>query len=138
NFELKDASFNKPFELEINLEKIKVGTNLTLKNIFFDVNKYDLLPSSITELNTLIELLQVNPTVHIEIQGHTDNTGVADQNRLLSDNRAKAVYDYLISKQIDAGRLSHTGFGSSKPIADNNLEAGRKQNRRTTFLVTKL
>ncbi|TDO24014.1 OmpA family protein [Pedobacter duraquae] len=138
NFELKDATFDKPYELEINLERIKVGTNLTLKNIFFDVNKFDLLPTSITELNTLIDLLKVNPTVCIEIQGHTDNTGVADQNSQLSDNRAKAVYDYLISQQIDPERLSHTGFGASKPIADNGTEAGRKQNRRTSFLITKI
>jgi len=138
NFELKDASFNQPYELEINLEKLKVGTNITLKNIFFDINKYELLPSSITELNTLIAMMRVNPTVHIEIQGHTDNTGLPDQNLILSDNRAKAVYDYLISKEIAAERLSHKGFGALKPVADNAQETGRKQNRRTTFLIMSL
>ena len=138
NFELKDASFNKPYELEINLEKLKVGMNITLKNIFFDINKYELLPSSITELNTLIAMMRVNPTVHIEIQGHTDNTGLPDQNLILSDNRAKAVYDYLISKEIAAERLSHKGFGALKPVADNAQETGRKQNRRTTFLIMSL
>lgn len=123
--------------LEIFLEKIKVGTSVTLKNIFFETNKYELLHSSLIELNTLIDLLTTNSKVNIEIQGHTDNVGNTLQNEKLSLERAKAVYNYLISNKIDPERLSYKGFGKNKPLAANDTEEGRKQNRRTSFLITK-
>ena len=137
NFELSKSIADKPFVLEIFLEKIKIGTNVTLKNIFFETNKYELLPNSVVELNTLIDLLTDNSKVNIEIQGHTDNVGNTLQNEKLSLERAKAVYNYLISNKIDPERLSYKGFGKNKPLASNDTEEGRKQNRRTSFLITK-
>ena len=138
NYELATGSRTQPFLLEINLERLKVGTNLVMKNIFFDTNEYHLLPASVTELRTLIELLKSNLKLEIEIQGHTDNVGNELQNEKLSLNRAKAVYDELIAQKIDPSRLSFKGYGENKPIAGNDTEAQRKQNRRTSFLITKI
>ncbi|WP_316737071.1 OmpA family protein [Pedobacter aquatilis] len=138
NFELKQGDINKPYQIEVYIEKIKQGGNVNLRNIFFDTNKYNLLPISIRELNLLIDFLQQNENVNIEIQGHTDNVGNAKLNEKLSLNRANAVYEYLVKNGINATRLTFKGFGPSKPIADNKTEAGRKYNRRTSFVITKV
>ncbi|NTD99142.1 OmpA family protein [Agrobacterium tumefaciens] len=138
NFELKQGNITKPYQIEVYMEKIKPGGNVTLKNIFFDTNKYDLLPASIRELDLLIDFLQQNGSIYIEIQGHTDNVGDDRLNEKLSLDRANAVYNYLIKNEIDAKRLTFKGFGASKPIADNKTELGRKNNRRTSFLITKI
>jgi len=138
HYELKENKTNKPYEVEILLEKIKVGSYVTLSNIFFDTNKYELLPTSMVELNILTELLKNNVTVNIEIQGYTDNVGDVKLNNTLSENRAKAVYNFLVNNGISAKRLSFKGFGESNPRADNTAEEGRKRNRRTEFIITKV
>lgn len=137
-FELKDHKSNKPYEVEILLEKIKVGGNVTLNNVFFDTNKYELLPHSLVELTILTALLNSNPTLEIEVQGYTDSVGDDKLNERLSENRAKAVYDYLVKEGISSKRLRYKGFGKTNPRADNATEEGRKQNRRTEVVVTKL
>jgi len=129
---------NKPFLVEISLEKLKTGTNVVLKNIFFNTNEYELLASSMTELNILAELLKNNPGIHIEIQGHTDNVGNEEANKKLSLMRAKAVYDYLLSQKISPDRLSYKGFGETLPVAPNDTEHNRKLNRRTSFEITRI
>lgn len=138
NYELNNAYINKPFLVEIGLEKLKVGTNMVLRNIFFNTNEYNLLPESVTELATLTELLNSNVNIHIEVQGHTDNVGNSAQNEKLSINRAKAVYDHLIENKIDPERLTYQGYGETKPIAGNDTPEKRKQNRRTSFMITKI
>ncbi|QXU43733.1 OmpA family protein [Pedobacter sp. D749] len=138
NFELKAGDINKPYQIEVYIEKIKQGGNVTLRNIFFDTNKFNLLPASIRELDLLIDFLTQNEKVQIEIQGHTDNVGDDKLNEKLSFNRANAVYEYLIKNSIDAKRLTFKGFGANKPIADNKTEMGRKNNRRTSFVITKI
>lgn len=138
NFELKSGDINKPYQIEVYIEKIKQGGNVTLKNIFFDTNKFNLLPASIRELDLLIDFLHQNEHVQIEIQGHTDNVGDDQLNEKLSFNRANAVYEYLVKNSIDSKRLTFKGFGASKPLADNKTEAGRKINRRTSFVITKI
>ncbi|MDQ1138971.1 OmpA family protein [Pedobacter agri] len=138
NFELKAGDINKPYQIEVYIEKIKQGGNVTLRNIFFDTNKYNLLPASIRELKLLIDFLNQNESVNIEIQGHTDNVGDAKLNEKLSFNRANAVYEYLLKNNVDAKRLTFKGFGANKPIADNKTEIGRKNNRRTSFVITKI
>ncbi|NQX38623.1 PD40 domain-containing protein [Pedobacter steynii] len=138
NYQLTTANGNKPFLLEIDLERLKVGTDMILKNIFFNTNEYTLLPSSVTELATLKDLLKNNLNIHIEVQGHTDNVGNDLQNEKLSVNRAKAVYDHLIESKIDPDRLTYKGYGETKPIAGNETEEKRKKNRRTSFLITKI
>ncbi|WP_379091276.1 OmpA family protein [Pedobacter sp. UC225_65] len=137
HFELNTVN-EKPYEVEILLDKIKVGSNVTLHNIFFDTNKFELLPNSMVELNILIELLQNNANISIEIQGHTDNVGDVKLNEKLSENRAKAVYDFLINNGIEKRRLSFKGYGETKPRSANATEEGRKLNRRTEFMVTKI
>jgi len=138
NFELNSKTGDQPYILEINLEKLKPGANVVLKNIFFDTNKFELLPSSLIELNNLLQLLQNNGAINIEIQGHTDNVGSSADNQKLSMQRAQSVYKYLTDNKITAERLSFKGFGSVKPLATNDTAAGRKQNRRTSFIITKI
>jgi outer membrane protein OmpA-like peptidoglycan-associated protein len=106
-----------------------------LKNIFFDVNKFELRPESTSELDKLVQLLNENPTLKIEISGHTDNVGKPADNLALSNNRAKSVVQYLISKNIAATRLTAKGYGETRPVADNKTEEGRAQNRRTEMKV---
>lgn len=131
NFSLKSNSAATPYELEILLTPIKAGGVLVLRNVFFDVDKYDLKPESHVELDRAVTLLKQSPNLKVEVGGHTDNTGQRDRNLKLSENRAKAVYDYLIKSGIPASRLTYKGYADLKPIAENNTETGRAQNRRT-------
>jgi len=136
NFMLSQHSPDSTYEKNIALQPIEVNASVILKNIFFDVNKYDLKPESQVELDKLVQLLTDNPTLKVEISGHTDNTGTAADNLVLSNNRAKSVVNYLISKGIASNRLTYKGYGESQPIADNKTDEGRAQNRRTEMKVT--
>ena len=138
NFSLEKASSaTAPFKLSIGLQKIEAGSLVILKNIFFETGKFDLLPDSKSELQLLIDFLVTNPTLTIEIGGHTDDVGDLKANQLLSENRAKTVYSHLIANKISATRLSFKGFGKSKPVASKTSQDGRQQNRRTEFKVVK-
>ena len=137
-------NFNVPLEAEaqtinqvISLNKIEVNQVIVLKNIFFDVNKTTLKPESATEIENAYKLLVDNPSIEIEISGHTDNTGSAATNKKLSEGRAQAVVNALKEKGIDGSRMKAAGYGPDKPIASNKTEAGRAQNRRTEFKVIK-
>jgi len=110
---------------------------VVFKNVLFESAKSVLSPVSFPELNALADILAVEPNTKIEIYGHTDNAGDEKVNLDLSNNRAKAVSDYLVSRGIDPGRINHKGFGSIKPIASNETEEGRKLNRRVEFLLIK-
>jgi outer membrane protein OmpA-like peptidoglycan-associated protein/tetratricopeptide (TPR) repeat protein len=135
NFLLSKNAPDSTYEKNIYLQPIEVNATIVLHNIFFDVNKYDLKPESQTELDKLVQLLNENPTLRIEISGHTDDTGKPTDNLVLSNNRAKAVVNYLISKGIPAQRLTYKGYGESQPVADNKTEPGRALNRRTEMKV---
>jgi outer membrane protein OmpA-like peptidoglycan-associated protein/tetratricopeptide (TPR) repeat protein len=135
NFPLSQKPPDSTYNIDIPLEPIEANATVVLKNIFFDVNKYDLKPESQVELDKVVQLLKDNPTLTIQISGHTDNTGKAQENLSLSENRAKAVVTYLISKTIDSKRLSYKGLGDSQPLASNLTEAGRAENRRTELKV---
>ena len=124
-----------PYLKDIPLQPIKTGESVVLKNIFFDTDKYELEPESTVELGKLTELLNKNPKMKIEISGHTDNVGDDKYNQTLSENRAKAVYDYLINHNISINRLSYKGYGESVPVDTNDTEQGRANNRRTEFKV---
>ena len=108
---------------------------MILRNVFFDTNKFDLKKASEVELDKLVEYLTFNAKLHILITGHTDSVGTPESNQILSENRAKAVYQYLINHKISASRLSFKGYGETRPIADNGTEEGRQTNRRTEFEV---
>lgn len=136
NISLKDAKEGTPFDVNIALRKIQVGEKVVLNNIFFESDKYDLMPASKAELDVVKKLLEKNPTLKIEIGGHTDNSGDEAANQTLSENRAKSVYNYLLGEGVDETRLTYKGYDSKKPIADNNTPEGRAKNRRTEFIVT--
>ncbi|HEY9535226.1 MAG TPA: OmpA family protein, partial [Mucilaginibacter sp.] len=135
NFSLVGHTSSNPFFITALLEPIEVGNKVILKNIFFDTNKYQLESESRSELQKLIEFLQLNPTVRIEISGHTDNVGNDDLNQTLSENRAKSVYDFLISGKIDPARMTYKGYGKTQPIAPNDSDENRAKNRRTEFKI---
>lgn len=115
----------------------KFGEAVTLKNIFFAINKSELLSESFSELDKLVQYLNETTNVSIIISGHTDNTGSEEQNKILSEARAKAVADYLILKGVSKSRINYTGYGSSKPIATNDSDEGKQQNRRVEFIISK-
>jgi outer membrane protein OmpA-like peptidoglycan-associated protein len=135
NFSLKNYNSTQPYELNIQLQKLKVGANIVLNNVFFGSNSFALLPASKVELNKLVSLLQANPTQKIEIGGHTDNVGADADNQKLSENRAKSVVEYLVQQGIAGERLSAKGYGETVPITTNDTEEGRAKNRRTEFKV---
>lgn len=123
-------------EKGVSMEKIAVGKKITLKNIFFDFDKYTLRPVSHHELDRLVKFLKDNPQVHIRLEGHTDAKGNHDYNVTLSENRAKVAYDYLVANRIAKERLEYKGFGPDKPVASNNTAEGRALNRRTEVIIT--
>jgi outer membrane protein OmpA-like peptidoglycan-associated protein len=138
NFSLKAHSLTEPLKLDVPLNPILEGEKAVLRNVFFDVDKFDLKPESKTELDKLIQLLKANPRMKIEVGGHTDNTGVKQKNIELSNNRAKSVANYLVANGIEANRLTYKGYADTQPIADNKTEVGRRQNRRTEFKIISL
>jgi outer membrane protein OmpA-like peptidoglycan-associated protein/Tfp pilus assembly protein PilF len=135
NFSLKNFKGYEPYRLDIQLQKLRPGATIVLNNVFFETNKFDLLPASMIELNRLVTLLQQNPEKKIEIGGHTDNVGSDEANLNLSNQRAASVVAYLVKKGIAADRLAAKGYGETLPIATNDTDAGRAKNRRTEFKV---
>ncbi|WP_132055875.1 OmpA family protein [Pseudocnuella soli] len=135
NFSLKQKPADSTYQKDIPLQPIELNASVVLRNIFFDVAKYNLKPESQAELDRVVALLQENPSLKIQIEGHTDNVGSAADNATLSLNRAKAVTTYLSGKGIEAARLQAKGFGATVPVADNNTDAGRAQNRRTELKI---
>lgn len=117
--------------------EVLVDKTFILKNILFETNRAVLLPSSYPELDAFANYLVKNPQVFIEIGGHTDNTGSEEQNKILSEKRANTVADYLITKGVELNRVTFKGYGSTKPIANNSTDEGKKQNRRVEFTVVK-
>jgi len=146
NFALSEtATQEEPYLLKINLqaipEKEVVVTDIEkpkpiiLKNVFFESGAATLKSTSLVELNRLHSLLVENPNLNIQINGHTDNVGTDSDNLRLSTNRAKAVQDYLIEKGIAPNRLKYKGFGENQPIDTNDTATGKRNNRRTEFVL---
>ena len=135
NFPLRDRVPDSTYSIDIPLEPITANATVILKNIFFDVNRFELKPESATELDNIVKLLKENPALKIQINGHTDNVGKPADNLKLSNNRATSVINYLISKGINATRLSAKGWGETMPISDNATDEGKAKNRRTEMKV---
>jgi outer membrane protein OmpA-like peptidoglycan-associated protein len=114
---------------EIKQEIIK-KVNLAAKNIFFATGSAKLLSKSYTSLNEVVKILTENPSFNVDVEGHTDITGTAEKNQVLSENRAASVKTYLVGKGVDESRITSKGYGQDKPIADNKTVAGRAKNRR--------
>ncbi len=135
NFNIPLTNSYQEITKNIKLLSLKKGASIVLKNIFFTTAKWDLRDESVPELNRLVKIMNDYPKIKIEISGHTDNTGNKQFNWTLSENRAKAVVDYLKSKGIAASRMKYKGYADTKPIATNNTAVGRQENRRVEFKV---
>lgn len=122
-------SSNMPM-LETDLNKLKLGNSVILKNLNFEFNSYVLQPDADTILKTLLIYLKDYPKIRILISGHTDDQGSEDYNLELSINRAKSIYNWLINNGIESDRLKFTGFGKSRPLFNDTDEKSRTLNRR--------
>lgn len=139
HFDLKgEYSATDPYVKNIELSPILVNQTMVMRNVFFDTDSYELLSESLVELQKLYELLRVNPTLEISVEGHTDNVGEESYNQVLSENRAKAVTIFLEQKGIVSKRIAFKGFGESRPVESNDTHEGRARNRRTEIRVIKL
>jgi len=135
NFNLPKGDGFNLVNKDIELKNIKVGSNIALRNVFFNSGKWDVKSDSYAELDRLVALLSDITSLKIEISGHTDNIGSVSFNELLSQRRADAVVNYLAGKGVDKKRLSAKGYGQSKPVDSNNTAEGRALNRRTEFEI---
>lgn len=135
NFALESQSRESALRLVVELIPLKSGQSVVLENIFFDTDSYLLDERSDNELAEIVLFLEMNPGLKVSIEGHTDNQGSVEHNKILSENRAKAVFEALQALGISEDRMDYKGFGSSRPIADNSKEKGRAQNRRTEMKV---
>jgi len=131
-----DISFSTPSNLNFELDSLEQGRSFDLSDIYFETSSYQI--SSIAE-NVLFEFtvyLKSN-NIEIEINGFTDNIGESITNQVLSENRAKAVYDFLIASDIDKERISYNGYGEQFPRLNNTSISNRAQNRRTEFRIVR-
>ena len=117
---------------------VRKGQVIRMKNILFETDKSELLPQSYKDLTDLIAILNDNPTMRLEVRGHTDNQGTVEHNRALSESRAKAVVDYLVEHGIAPERLEWHGYGKSLPIDSNDTPEGRHNNRRVEYQILSL
>lgn len=122
-------------KLDIVLEPITSKKTVVLNNVFYETGLYKLKAESKTELDRLLRFLQANPTIKLEVSGHTDNVGADASNLDLSQKRANEVVNYLVAAGIDKARLKAKGYGATMPIADNGTEEGRAKNRRTEIMI---
>ncbi len=138
NIDLTDTKkYREVVGQELKLIPIEAGRSVRLNNIFFDTGKAELRPESSPELDRIVTVLNDNPKMTIALNGHTDNVGTAESNIKLSQDRADSVREYLISKGIEPDRVASKGFGETKPVATNDTDAGRQQNRRVELLIVK-
>lgn len=135
NIKGKEMAGSESLKKPLNMKKIKALEQGVLNNIFFETDQFRLLEDSKTELNFLVQFLNMNPFIRIEIGGHTDSAGTNEWNLSLSENRAKEVYKYLIENKIGRDRLSYKGYGRTRPIGSNTTDEGRQLNRRTSFTI---
>lgn len=139
HYEELDLQTREVRDLELNyrLQPIAVGTTVTLQNILFKQGTAELLPESYIELDRVAEFLKSNPTVEIELSGHTDNRGSYRALMELSQKRVDRVKRYLVDKGISSRRITGRGYGGTRPIASNDTEESRQLNRRVEFTIKK-
>ncbi|HVG41320.1 MAG TPA: OmpA family protein [Chitinophagaceae bacterium] len=127
----------KEIHKDLYLVPIEIGQVVRLNNVFFDFDKWDLRPESYRELDRVVTLLQENPSIEIEMSAHTDSYGADNYNFKLSDNRARSVKEYILSKGIASSRIISQGYGETKPVAINDTDENRQLNRRVEFKILK-
>lgn len=136
NIDLRQINEYQTLNKDLYLTPIEKEAQITLNNIFFDFDKAMLKPESYPELNRTAEVLKNNPSIKIEIAGHTDNIGSNTYNQNLSERRANSVRQYLVNKGVEGNRLEAKGYGEERPIATNDQEAdGRELNRRVEMKI---
>lgn len=139
-FELSDSNAFRPYELVVTLHPVeqlaeKAETRFVLENVLFETGKSELLPASLFELMKVRDFLKAYTDLRIRLEGHTDDVGGDAMNLRLSQERAEAVRNWLVANGIADKRLEARGYGSSRPIADNSEESGRRLNRRTEMVI---
>lgn len=138
---IEELQSNVAFDVNLVLSPIVIDKAIVLENIYYDFDKAEIREDAAIELNKLVEILKENPQIKIELSAHTDNRGSDAYNQRLSQERAQAAVDYIISQGIDRDRLTARGYGASQPIAPNtnpdgtDNPEGRQLNRRTEFKV---
>jgi outer membrane protein OmpA-like peptidoglycan-associated protein len=123
---------------DIQMIPLKEGQVVRLDNIWFDANQWTLRPESTAELDRLTQFLKDNPSIYVEIGGHTNGLPTHEFCDTLSDNRAKAVVDYLAAAGVPRGRLTWKGYGKRHPVATNETLAGRKRNQRVELKIVRI
>lgn len=139
----KNASISNILKTKNTIESSKVkdlvnlenGQSITLDNVYFEQSSFLLQSVSYAELDKMAELLKNAPQIKIEIGGHTDNIGDTRLNLALSENRARVVFNYFVSKGIKEERLQYKGYGSNKPLLPNDSEENKKKNRRVELTI---
>ncbi|MFT5168313.1 MAG: OOP family OmpA-OmpF porin [Saprospiraceae bacterium] len=132
---LRQITTIEPVVKTLEILDVKIGDVIRLDRIYFDFDKWNLLPTSFEQLDELVNLLLKYPSMRIAINGHTDSRGSDSYNELLSDNRCQSVFNYLINKSIADSRLEYKGYGEIYPIDLNTTDEGRQQNRRVEFVI---
>jgi len=127
-----NESYPEPFSLNMTYEPAK---HYVFHHLEFDINSAMIKRESYAELDQLVEYMQYKPEIIVEINGHTDNVGKEEANKILSQQRADAVRNFLARKGIDKSRMKSKGFGASQPIADNATDEGKQKNRRTELKI---
>lgn len=135
HFNYTAGSSFEPIKKNVTLDPVQANAAIVLNNIFFDVDKFNLRPESITELEKVADFILKNDGIKVEISGHTDDTGSEPYNQKLSENRAKSVADFLFSRMIPKNLVQIKGYGSKKPILPNISDANRQLNRRIEFKI---
>lgn len=120
---------------QVDVRGCEIREEIRLPGVNFETNSDRLLPGAEGVLADAAETLRRNPTIRVEVAGHTDSVGAAEYNESLSQRRAETVRDYLISRGVASDRLSARGYGELEPIADNSTAAGRAQNRRVVLRI---
>lgn len=133
--DLKNLEYYKEMQQDILLEPLEIGAKIILNNMFFEKMSYKILPESKYELRRIVAMMKENPTMKLEISGHTDSRGTRNYNNTLSEDRALAVVEYLTDMGVPRNRFKARGFGPDKPIADNDTEEGRRKNRRVEINI---
>jgi len=134
-FDVPVTSKFEEVKKDISLKPIEKGARVVLNNIFFETGKATLSSQSTLELQKAIDLMKQNPSMVIEVGGHTDNVGDDAANMKLSHDRARSVRDYLVNGGITSQRVQAKGYGELNPVASNETDAGRQSNRRTEFII---
>ena len=130
-----DTSFSSPTNLDFELRSLEQGRSFDLNDIYFETNSFQISSISKNVIYEFTSYLKLNKNIEIEINGFTDNIGESINNQILSENRAKAVYELLIAYNLNKERLSYNGYGELFPRVDNASDIGRAKNRRTEFRI---